>query len=219
MSAFDFGDAVWVKDGSECSVCCFRHMPGCIVDCQNLHPEEKGHYIRPPAPPAFPRPVSSPAIGKIPPAPPADKTTETTPETWMPEARQIAAQCWCDDETKNTEMDVVLAEAIAKRIAAWMDADAQAQRNCDYYRSLVIRCGNALGDAAKTCDDGSKSEDVLCAKVPELVEALVANARGMGSSTAPYPGRTVGKDGYVALGTFFIQMETKHTSPVEEIEE
>lgn len=69
MSAFDFGDAVWVKDGSECSVCCFRHMPGCIVDCQNLHPEEKGHYIRPPAPPAFPRPVSSPAIGKIPPEP------------------------------------------------------------------------------------------------------------------------------------------------------
>lgn len=27
------------------------------------------------------------------------------------------------------------------------------------------------------------------------------------------------KDGYVALGTFFIQMETKHTAPVEEIEE
>jgi hypothetical protein len=99
----------------------------------------------------------------------------TTPETWMNEARQIAAQCWCDEETKNTAMDPVLAEAVAKRIAAWMDTGAQAQRNCDYYRGLVVRCGNALGEAAKTCDDGSKSEDVLCAKVPELVEALVAN--------------------------------------------
>lgn len=100
----------------------------------------------------------------------------TTLETWMPEARQMAAQCWCDDETKNTVMDTVLAEAVAKRIAAWMDTAAQAQRNCDYYRGLVVRCGEALGEAAKTCDDGGKSEDVLCAKVPELVEALVANA-------------------------------------------
>ena len=99
----------------------------------------------------------------------------TTLETWMPEARQIAAQCWCDDETKNTVMDTVLAEAVAKRIAAWMDIAAEAQRNCDYYRGLVVRCGEALGEAAKTCDDGNKSEDVLCAKVPELVDALVAN--------------------------------------------
>lgn len=108
----------------------------------------------------------------------------TTPETlafeqgegmWMPEARQIAAHCWCDDETKNIVMNAALAEAVAKRIAAWMDIAAQAQRNCDYYRGLVVRCGNSFGAAAKTCDDGSKSEDVLCAKVPELVEALVAN--------------------------------------------
>ena len=98
-----------------------------------------------------------------------------TLETWMPEARQIAAQCWCDDETKNTVMDTVLAESVAKRIAAWMDAAAETQRNCDYYHGLVVRCGNAFGEAAKTCDDGSKSEDVLCAKVPELVEELAAN--------------------------------------------
>lgn len=95
----------------------------------------------------------------------------------MPAARQIAAKCWCDDETKNTVMDTVLAEVVAKRIAAWMDTAAQIQRNCDYYRGLLVRCGNALGEAAKTCDDGGKSEDVLCAKVPELVEALVANEK------------------------------------------
>lgn len=93
---------------------------------------------------------------------------------WMDEARQIAAQCWCDDETKDRVMDPTLAEAVAKRIAAWMDTAAQAQRNADYYRGLLERCGNAIGEAAHICDDGSRSEDVLNAKVPELVEALVA---------------------------------------------
>jgi hypothetical protein len=38
-------------------------------------------------------------------------------EDWMPEARAIAAQCWCDEETKHIEMDPVLAEAVARRIA------------------------------------------------------------------------------------------------------
>ena len=63
---------------------------------------------------------------------------------WMKEAREAAAQCWCDDETKHIEMDAVLAEAVAKRIAAWMDMSARTQRNCDYYRDLVIRCGRGL---------------------------------------------------------------------------
>ena len=29
-------------------------------------------------------------------------------------AREIAAQCWCTSETKNIEMDVILAEEFAK---------------------------------------------------------------------------------------------------------
>lgn len=103
-----------------------------------------------------------------------DSMTLTSYETWMPEARQIAAQCWCDDATKNTVMDTVLAEAVAKRIATWMETAAQHCRNESYYRGLLVRCGNAIGESAKTCDDGSKSEGVLCAKVPELVEALRA---------------------------------------------
>src|SRR5437762_2398896 len=102
-----------------------------------------------------------------------------SPETWMEEARQQAAQCWCDDETKDLVMDVALAEAVAKRIAAWMDTAAQAQRNVDYYRDLLIRCGEALGESAYTADDGSKSLEVLCAKVPELVESLVRELGGV----------------------------------------
>ncbi len=61
-------------------------------------------------------------------------------------------------------MDVVLCEAVAERIAAWMDTAAQNQRNADYYRGLLVKCGETIGDNAYIADDGSRSEDVLCAK-------------------------------------------------------
>ena len=56
---------------------------------------------------------------------------------------------------------------------AWMSTAAQYARNSDYYRGLVIRIGKAIGESAYTADDGSRSQDVLCAKVPELVEAIL----------------------------------------------
>lgn len=96
----------------------------------------------------------------------------TTPETWMPEARQMAAQCWCYPETSHLTLDPALAEVVARAIANWMDDSARAHRDISYYRGLLVRCGVAIGPAAYIADDGSRSEDVLCAKVPELVEAL-----------------------------------------------
>ena len=93
---------------------------------------------------------------------------------WMEEAMMFAAQCWCDPETEHLIMDPVLAEAVAKRIAVWMETAAQNQRNTDYYRGLVERCGKAIGKAAYTQDDGGITEDVLCAKVPKLVEYMIA---------------------------------------------
>lgn len=93
----------------------------------------------------------------------------------MDEAMQIAAQCWCDPETEDRIMDPPLAEAVAKRIANWMDTAAQNQRNADYYRGLLVKCGKAIGDRAYIADDGSISEDVLCAKIPELVDAAFCN--------------------------------------------
>lgn len=92
---------------------------------------------------------------------------------WLEEARGLAAQCWCDDQTRHIEMDVRLAESVAMRIAAWMETAAQNERNADYYRNLVVRCGEAIGDESYIAEDGVKHLDVLCAKVPELVEALV----------------------------------------------
>ena len=87
----------------------------------------------------------------------------TTENTWINEARQLAAQCWGDPETENRIMDVALCEAVARRIVNWMEIAAQNQRNTDYYRGLLVKCGEVIGE-----------EDVLCAKIPELVEAAFA---------------------------------------------
>ncbi|KFB68911.1 MAG: hypothetical protein CAPSK01_001766 [Candidatus Accumulibacter vicinus] len=94
-------------------------------------------------------------------------------EQYMDTARQMAAQCWCDDDTSGIEMDVRLAEAVARRIAAWMDTAAQAQRNADFYRGLVDECAKHLGQPAFTADDGTVLPDPVLLRVPELVQKLV----------------------------------------------
>jgi hypothetical protein len=57
----------------------------------------------------------------------------------------------------------------------WEREAHDATRDRDYYRSLVVGMGRLFGDAAKTQDDGGIVEDVLCAKVPELVKALASD--------------------------------------------
>ena len=88
---------------------------------------------------------------------------------WMEEARVVAAQCWCDERVKNREMDADLAEVIAEKIAAWMEAAAQNQRNTDYYRGLLEQCGKTIGDRAYIANDGTRMDNVLCAKIPEII--------------------------------------------------
>ena len=90
----------------------------------------------------------------------------------MPMAREMAAQAWCDSETSGIEMDARLAESFARILSAWLDYAAQADRNTEYYRGLVQQIGERIGEEAYIADDGSRSEDILCAKVPELVAAL-----------------------------------------------
>ena len=84
-------------------------------------------------------------------------------------------------------MDDRLAEAVAKRIQTWMETSAQDQRNVDYYRSLVVRCGEAIGEQAYIAGDGGKHEDVLCAKVPELAKLKAEPAKPW----TPKPGDVV----------------------------
>ena len=99
---------------------------------------------------------------------------EENTQQWIEEAREMAAQCWCTPETSGIEMDTRLAEVFASTLANWMDTGAQAQRNADYYRGLVVRCGKSIGPEAYIQDDGGVVDEVLCAKVPELVEELVS---------------------------------------------
>ena len=99
--------------------------------------------------------------------------------TWMDEARQVAAQCWCDSETQDRVMDPVLAEAVARRIAAWMDTAMQFNRNEEFYRKLLDECANNLGplrDRAYRQDDGGVVDCPLRLKIPGLVAEL-ANQR------------------------------------------
>lgn len=88
---------------------------------------------------------------------------------WAEMAIQIAVQCWCDVDTTSKTMDIDLALAFAKRLSAWIETAAQNQRNADYYRGLLEKCGEIIGDRAYECDDGTKSQDVLCSKIPEII--------------------------------------------------
>ena len=98
-------------------------------------------------------------------------------DQWMPEARALAAQCWCDKETEHKEMDSVLAEAVAIRIATWMDTAAQFARNEEFYRGLLDECAKHLGPEVRVADDGSVMEGPLRLKIPEMVRKLAEKAK------------------------------------------
>lgn len=85
-------------------------------------------------------------------------------------ATEIAAQCWCEEETKDMEMNVVLGEVFARKLSHWIDIAAQDERNTEYYRNLLVQCGEIIGEESYISDDGSVQNDVLCAKIPELVK-------------------------------------------------
>jgi hypothetical protein len=61
----------------------------------------------------------------------------------------------------------------------WNETAAQHLRNEDYYRGLVQEIGKHFGADAYISDDGSIQQDILCAKVPELVEQLRARHTAM----------------------------------------
>lgn len=80
---------------------------------------------------------------------------------------------WPEENLPNPE---TLEQAIRER-NNWCDTAAQHLRNEEYYRGLVIKIGKMLGPEAYTSDDGSVQQDVLCAKVPDLVARLVTPSR------------------------------------------
>jgi hypothetical protein len=84
-------------------------------------------------------------------------------------ARQTVAQGWCDTTTSHLEMDVVLVEAIAKAVMGWIVLAAEMNDAKDYYRNMLVEIGEACGKEAYIQDDGGIVDEVLVAKVPELV--------------------------------------------------
>ncbi len=59
----------------------------------------------------------------------------------------------------------------------WGRIAKQYARNAEFYHGIVTRIGGLYGDAAKRCDDGTTSQDVLALVVPELVETSVNQFR------------------------------------------
>ena len=54
----------------------------------------------------------------------------------------------------------------------WTETARVHLNNENYYRDIVRSIGKLFGEEARTCDDGTISEDVLCAKVFSLVTEL-----------------------------------------------
>lgn len=74
-----------------------------------------------------------------------DRLGEGRSETpWMPEALAIAAQCWCDPQTQDRVMDPTLAEAVARRIAAWMQTAARGEEDKAYWRERAEKAEREL---------------------------------------------------------------------------
>lgn len=99
-----------------------------------------------------------------------DLMKKNTEGMFMDEARVIAAQCWCDKRTEHLEMIPDLAEVFAEQLSYWIYYASQNQINTEYYRNLLIKCGEILGDESYISDDGSIQDEVLCAKIPEIIE-------------------------------------------------
>jgi hypothetical protein len=100
---------------------------------------------------------------------------------------EIAAQIWCDPRCSTKPLDGDLAAVIAERIdreqqhtTNWLESAHQFHENEQYYRGLVVKIGEMLGEEAYTQDDGGKVDEVLCAKVPDLVAKLIVTTPPVG---------------------------------------
>lgn len=90
------------------------------------------------------------------------------------EALQVVQECWKKSVRACFVLpDELLINTLVDSMSFWMQTAAQNQRNTDYYRGLLEKCGRSIGVEAYMADDDSLSDSVLCAKIPELVEELL----------------------------------------------
>lgn len=68
-------------------------------------------------------------------------------------------------------LDAAIEEA-QRYAMGWVEVACLFSKNESYYRGLLDRIGLIIGDDAFICDDGSKSQSILRAKLPALVQQL-----------------------------------------------
>jgi hypothetical protein len=61
----------------------------------------------------------------------------------------------------------------------WRETAMQCARKADYFRNLLMRCGNAFGKPAYVAN-GVWCRSMVFSKVPELAEAMVAGTVPLG---------------------------------------
>lgn len=105
---------------------------------------------------------------------PADPKSSDSKPTPMDHARELAGII-IDSELLNLNPDD--SDKVKRILAAWLDTAAVESRNVMYYQELIDTIGKHIGIEAFIADDGSVSDSVLRAKVPELVKKLVDSAK------------------------------------------
>jgi hypothetical protein len=81
---------------------------------------------------------------------------------------------------RSVNVALELQEMIAQRDdallarSAWKETARQHCQNEEYYRGLLDEIGNILGPEAFISDDGSVQQDVVRAKLPELVRSRLS---------------------------------------------
>lgn len=124
------------------------------------------------------------------------ETDKPPSDDHMELARMIAAQCWCDEETKSISMDVRLVGAFAKRLALWMDDAARYGSNADYWRH---RAENAERELAVERD----KNDRLRAKNKKLLKDV--ELMNWADAVGHYDARCENQDA-LTMATFLTQI-------------
>lgn len=105
-----------------------------------------------------------------PPGPEAGRFVEVE----LDDGRSISVGEWIE------RLDGMWALRIAGRVekANWEETARFHARNEEFWRGLVMRCGELLGEECYTQDDGGKVEEPLGLKVPEVLESRLSAMRG-----------------------------------------
>lgn len=86
---------------------------------------------------------------------------------------QEEAECLENAKRYATAADLI--ESLAAERDAWTETARNFANNADYYQGLLKRIADALGKEAYTADSGDVYDSPLNVKIPELVDAVIAD--------------------------------------------